>query len=338
MATIKQIAEKCGVSVATVSKALNGYPDIGAETSRAVKAAAAALGYFPNAAARALKTNKTNNFGVLFIDEGRSGLEHEYFSSLLESFKSQAEEFGYDITFISHNLGGRPMSYLEHCRYRHCDGVMIACIDFEDEQVLELVRSEIPVITIDYVFNSCPAILSDNFKGMTDLTEYIIQNGHRRIAYIHGEYIAVSRKRIAAFHLTCQKHGIQVPEEYIKAARYHNAKDSQQATHELLSLPVPPTCILYPDDVCYIGGMNEFERMGLKVPADISAAGYDGAILSQIMRPRLTTLHQDSRAIGAAAAVRLVKVIEDPRMGFPDQTLMPGDLMEGQTVRSLLET
>ena len=104
MVSMKDIALRCGVSVATVSKALNGQPDIGGETRSRIEQVAKEMGYMTNAAARALKTNRTYNLGVLFVDERRSGLAHEYFSTMLESFKVEAESHGYDITFINHNL------------------------------------------------------------------------------------------------------------------------------------------------------------------------------------------------------------------------------------------
>ena len=123
MVSMKDIALRCGVSVATVSKALNGQPDIGEETRARIAATAKEMGYMTNSAARALKTNRTYNLGVLFVDERRSGLTHEYFSAMLESFKVEAENHGYDITFINHNVGGRSTSYLQHCLYRGVDGV-----------------------------------------------------------------------------------------------------------------------------------------------------------------------------------------------------------------------
>ena len=79
-----------------------------------------------------------------------SGLTHEYFSRILNSVKEEAEDRGYDITFISNNLGRQKMSFLQHCRYRKCDGVVIASVDFLNPEVLELVGSEVPVVTIDY--------------------------------------------------------------------------------------------------------------------------------------------------------------------------------------------
>lgn len=335
MATIKEVAAKCGVSPATVSKALNGYSDIAIETAHRIRQAAAEMGYVPNMAARTLKTNHTNNLGVLFIDKMRSGLGHEYFSSMLESFKVRAEEKGYDITFISQNLGGRKMSYTEHCRYRGCDGVVIASVDFEDAQVLELVNSEIPIVTVDHVFDNRPAILSDNVKGMEALVRHIYQCGHRRIAFIHGEDTTVTQKRLAGFYRTCEALAIEVPETYVIPALYHDTASSRAATRKLLALDVLPTCILYPDDFSFIGGMNELERAGLKIPTDISVAGYDGIYLSQAMRPKLTTLHQNTEAIGTAAADTLISAIEHPKTTFPEQVIIKGELLEGATVRTL---
>ena len=93
----------------------------------------------------------THNIGVLFIDDYHSGLTHPYFAPVLESLKTEVENLGYDITFINKNVGGREMSYLEHCRYRNVDGVVIANVDFTKEEVVELVESDIPVVTIDHV-------------------------------------------------------------------------------------------------------------------------------------------------------------------------------------------
>ena len=151
MVSMKDIAKRCGVSVATVSKALNGQPDIGGETRARIAAVAEEMGYMTNSAARALKTNRTYHLGVLFVDERQSGLSHEYFSAVLESFKVEAESHGYDITFINHNVGGRPTTYLQHCLYRGVDGVVIACVDFNDPGVRELVDSGIPPVSYTHL-------------------------------------------------------------------------------------------------------------------------------------------------------------------------------------------
>ena len=123
MASLKDIAARCGVSVATVSKALNNHRDIGEKTKENIRQVAKEMGYFPNSAAQALKTNRTYNIGVLFVDEAMSGLTHDYFSHVLDSFKKTAEQQGYDITFINCcKTRKNKMSYLDHARYRGFDG------------------------------------------------------------------------------------------------------------------------------------------------------------------------------------------------------------------------
>jgi len=333
MASMKDISKICGVSVATVSKALNNHRDIGEETKAQIKKVAKELGYSPNLSARALKTNKTYGIGVLFADEARSGLTHDYFSSVLDSFKRTAEKCGYDITFInsSKNRAGS-MSYLEHSRYRGFDGVVLACIDFGDPEVIELLQSEIPVVTIDYVFNNRIAITSDNAGGMKDLVQYICSMGHRRIAYIHGAPSAVTTNRLSSFYATTEKRGIKTPDEYVCEAPYRDAVKTYEQTLRLLELPEPPTCILFPDDFAAFGGIRAIREKGLRIPEDISVAGYDGIQAARHLDPQLTTLKQDTEQIGCAAARELISLIERPKSTIIRQITVSGQVWEGKSV------
>lgn len=333
MVSMKDIAKRCGVSVATVSKALNGQVDVGEETRSRICAAAEEMGYMTNSAARALKTNRTYHLGVLFVDERRSGLAHEYFSSVLESFKVEAESHGYDITFINHNVGGRPTSYLQHCRYRGVDGVVIACVDFNDPRVRELVESGIPLVTIDHVFNNRLAVVSDNVSGVEALVHYVYEKGHRKIAFLHGERTSVTENRMIGFYRACEELGLEIPPEYIRECVYHDPDRCAQVTREILELPDRPTCILFPDDYSYIGGMNALNNAGLRVPEDISAVGYDGIHLARVLQ--LTTYSQDTKALGATAADRLIRLIEHPKTTLPEQISIPGCLVEGASVRQI---
>ena len=295
MPSLKDLAKECGVSVATVSKALNDQPDIAPATRERIRAAARRMGYLPNAAARALKTNRTYNLGVLFVDEKQSGLTHEYFSAVLDSFKVEAEKRGYDITFINHNISGKSMSYLEHCHYRGVDGVVIACVNFYDPQVVELVNGDVPVVTIDHVFNNRMAILSDNVAGTKALVQQAWACGHRRIAFIHGEKTAVYEQT-----------GTQ-----------------------------PPTCIIFPDDFSALGGYNALTEAGLSIPEDISVMGYDGIYLSRVVKPSLVTYQQNTKSLGRLAADKLIELIEHPRVTLPEQIRVSGKLLDGGSVRIL---
>ena len=335
MVSMKDIARRCGVSIATVSKALSGQQDIGAETRERIRSVAEEMGYMANSAARALKTNRTYNIGVVFVDEQSSGLAHEYFSSLLDSLRVEAERSGYDITFISCNVGNRRSSYLQHCLYRGVDGVVIASVDFNDPMVLELVHSSIPVVTIDHVFNNRISVVSDNVQGTESLVRFAFSRGHRRLAYIHGEHTAVTENRLTGFYRACEELGITVPEEWVIESRFHDPAGCYAIMQRLLKMPNRPSCILFPDDYSYLGGMNAIHEANLRIPEDISVIGYDGINLSQVISPRLATWRQDTGELGRIAAARLVELIEHPKTSLLDRVIVPGKLIPGESVAEI---
>lgn len=333
MKTIKDIARAAGVSTSTVSKALNGYGDVGAQTAEKIRKIAQEMNYLPDAAARVLKTNRSYNIGIVFEDGTESGLTHEYFSHILNSAKNELENHGYDITFIGGKVGGN--SFLSHCRYRKVDGVLIASVDFHNPQVVELVNSEIPTITIDYQFDSHSCVMSDNVQGAYDLVKYLVSMGHRRIAFIHGERTSVTIKRLSGFNKAAREFGLNIPAEYIRESRYHNIERTMKEAEEVLALPNRPSVLMFPDDYTAIGCRPLFEKLGVRIPEDLSITGYDGIPLSQETRPCLTTEKQDAQAIGAKAAAKLVDLIENKDSQIVEQIVVEGTLLKGETVKRI---
>ena len=336
MATLKQIAERCDVSLSTVSKALNGAEDVSQNTMLRIRKVAKEMGYMPNAAARALKTSRSYCFGLLLADSVAADMPHEFFVRIIVSFKNRASELGYDIIAISNHLGGRKIDYAEHARYRNCDGILVVAGNETDNAVIpELVDSGIPVICIDYGINGCGSVCSDNVQGMRELVNYVISCGHRRIAFITGHDTMVTRTRVETFRTVCEEHGIKVPEEYLVPALFHAPELSERITRQLLSLKKPPTCILYPDDLSCIGGMNELERMGISIPKDISVAAYDGIDICQTFHPKLTTIRQNAETMGQCAAEELVRANETGDHFDCRRIMIQGTLLRGDTVRTL---
>jgi len=330
MVTIKTIAEKCGLSTAAVSKALNGRPGISPERAEFVKRTARELGYYPNAAAQILKTNRSYNIGILF----QNRLAHEFFSIVLEAIRVSMEAKGYDITLLS-NGNEKYSGFYEHAKYRQCDGVIIVQAGWDREGVQRLVEGDIPVVSIDRIYNGQTAVVCDNVGSMEEIIQYLHQAGHTRIAFIHGEDGDVTRQRLAGFYRGCQNCGIDPPDEYVIPARYHEPKDSGQAVQRLMSLKKAPTCILFPDDTCYLGGQTALEGMGLSVPDDVSCFGYDGIRLASILRPRLSTYQQNARGIGETAAEQLLSAIEQPKYYAPQIITVTGNIQLGETVKDL---
>jgi len=335
MVKLKDIADQVGVSVGTVSKALRHSHEISEEMIDHIIRVANELGYVANSSARILKTNKSYNIGVVYEDKTRAGLGHDYFSTMLNSIRDELKQSGYDFTFVSNNMGESRVSFLNHARYRRCDGVIVVTADFNNEQIIELVKSEIPVVTIDHIFNNRSAVLSDNEDGLAAIVRYVHEKGHTKIAYIHGEDTTVTNHRLGSFYNACEELGIEVNKKYIKEAKYHIPKDAGLMTREILALEDRPTCIIYPDDYSFMGGATEIEKHGLKIPDDISVVGYDGIFLSRILRPVLTSYKQNSEEIGRVAVQRLLAQIQKPKSFVKKPVMIRGCLQEGQTVQNI---
>ena len=200
---------------------------------------------------------------------------------------------------------------------------------------MELVNSDVPVVTIDHVFNNRMAVLSDNVAGLKALVKQAWACGHRRIAFIHGEKTSVTENRIAGFYQACEELGLEIPEEYVRDGVYHDVERCAEETRALLALPQRPTCIIFPDDFSALGGYNALAEAGLSIPDDISVMGYDGIYLSRVVNPSLVTYQQNTAALGQTAADKLIELIEHPRVTLPEQIRVSGRLLLGRSVRSL---
>ena len=273
------------------------------------------------------------NLGIIFRDEKSIGITHPFFSVVLNAFKNEAEAHGYDVTFINHEISGEKMSFLDHCRYRRVDGVCLVCINFNTDEVQELVESEIPCVTIDHRFKKAAAVFSDNENGVNMLVDHAVSLGHRRIAFIHGHNNSiVTTTRIKQFQSAMQYHGLPIPEEYLQSGLYNDIALTRKIVIRLMRLPEPPTCILLPDDYCYFGAQDAARKLDLRIPEDISFAGYDGISLTQSLSPALTTIHQDCLALGTESARKLISVIEQPDKKINRVSIYPVKLIPGGTI------
>lgn len=335
MVSLKDIALRCGVSIATVSKALNDHKDVSAATKERLVCVAREMGYFPNSQARALKTNRTYNLGVMFNEEQGKGLLQEFFAKIISNFKRYCEKSGYDITFVNKGFGKQKMSTYEHCKYRNVDGILLTSGDFTTPDVYEVINGDIPVVTIDHIFDCTTAIMSSNEIGVEKLVDYVVKKGHRKIAYIQGSKAAVTERRLAGFYKACKSRGVKINSSWMMSADYHNPSLAYVVTKQLMSGDEKPTCIFMPDDYSAIGGINALRDMGFSVPDDVSIVGFDGISYSQLMHPKMTTYLQDTEAIGKSAAKKLISLIEHPRSASSEVITIDGSLLEGESVKDL---
>ncbi|MCD7859737.1 MAG: LacI family transcriptional regulator [Firmicutes bacterium] len=332
MVTIKMVSERCGLSVSAVSKAMNGQPGISPERAEGVRRIAAEIGYYPNAAARALKTNHSQNLGLIYQND----MAHEYFALVMEGIREAAGQHQYDLTLLC-TPEDPVMDYYEHARQRSCDGVILAQNYIPIEQIDHLVHSSLPLVSIEASFPGHSSVTTENETSLMQLVQYLAHMGHRRIAYIYGDMGDTTRERLEGFRSGCEKYGLQIPEEYLIAGKFHNPAVAGRATRRLMALPTPPTCILYPDDVSYLGGKAKLEDLGLTVGEDISCVGYDGLQITSLMRPSLTSYRQNAKEIGRIAVEDLIFAIENPKNFVPQTYRVTGQIQFGNTVKNLNE-
>ena len=333
--TIKDVAKKCGISFSAVSKALKGSPEISEATIKLVQKTAQEMGYRANAAARKLRTNRSYDIGVIFEDATESGLQHQYFASIFDSLNITANLSGYNISFLN-SVNREKDPYLNQAKYRGFDGVVIASTnDYHRKDIQELIHSDIPVCLLDYTSESdCSSVLSDNENGIKQMLNYLISKGHKQIAYIYGDSTDVTNVRLDTFYDVMRENNLHVPKDYIIKGIYHDTKSSEEATKKLIALANRPTCILFPDDFAYLGGLKVLHENNIVPGRDISVVGYDGIFLSSVLTPSLTTYAQNAKEIGRQLATLLIQRIENPALDV-QIVRVKGSIREGETVVSL---
>ena len=328
MVRLKDVAEACGVSVATVSRALNGLTNENKERTALICQTAREMGYYPNAAARTLKTSRSSNIGILYEDR----MNHEYFSSLLDELRSESERQGYDLTLIGRTSTVNTESYYDHARRRNLDGVVVIQADFDSANVIRLASSDMPSVVIDHVYEGCDCVSSDNSASMERIVRSAYGHGHRKIAFITGQPGAVSRERLSGFYKICAELGIRVPEGFVREGKYHDPEGCTAIVRDLMKEKDKPTCILCPDDYSCLGALWDLKAEGVRVPEDVSLVGYDGIRMTRMIRPMLTTYRQNTEAIAREVIRLLVEAIETPDEHKPRQITVEGMLLDGDTL------
>lgn len=331
--SLQDIAKLCNVSVSTVSKALNDRADVGQEKKEEIQRVAKGLNYIPNFMASSLRSKRTRNIGVLLSEATGTNLMHEHFARILNSFKDTVEERGYFITFLNANTSPNRFSFMEQCKYMNFDGVFVLCADYQMPEVNELFASNLPLVTIDHTLPKHINVASNQYGDMSRLMQFIYYRGHRKIAYIHGENNEVTEGRVKAYLNFMAEHQLPVPREYLYTCPYRDYERGSALTKAVLALPNRPTCIIYPDDLTAVGGLNNMQESGMVIPRDVSIAGYDGLNLVNIVRPRIATIRQDTVSMGIQAGNKLINRIEFPEVAPVAETVTVDGMVEpGESV------
>lgn len=304
MVDIRDIAKMAGVSTATVSKVLNNYSEVSEATKIRILKIVEEVGYIPNSSARALSTKRSWLIGIVYSEHLHIGLEHNYFSGVLEAFKRKVESLGYDVVFIS----GKDIGYLKRCQVRNVDGVFVVTADITDAGLRALLDSDIKCVTTDVPYKSIPLVYSDNRQGSILAVRHLVELGHRRIAHIAGPLSSIAgQERLDGYRQGLAEAGLPYDESLVVEAREYDAKSGYDCMNRLLQLPQAPTAVFVVCDLSALGVVRCISEHNLVVGKDISVVGFDDIELAAHVHPALTTLKQDRKTIGKILAETLIK-------------------------------
>ncbi len=306
--SIKDIAKIAGVSHTTVSRALRGSALISDETARRIQETALALGYFPNAAAQSLKTNRSQALGVIV-----SSIDDPYFSEILQGIEEIAQSNHYSLFIAaSQRDAERERTIVRAMRQHRVDGVIICSTSFHDEGSQQFSKYGIPIVMInnqaaeDYRYS----IYHDDVDGSRQVTRHLIDLGHRRIAYLGNSTSGrTTQDRLAGFRYEVQSAGLALPDEYTYEMPGSEPEKGRLAAEHFLNLPDRPTAIVCFNDMLAIGLLKALQEFGVRVPEDMSITGFDNIVFSNYTHPPLTTFDQPKRFIGQKAAELILSLM-----------------------------
>jgi LacI family transcriptional regulator len=335
--TIRELARRSGVSVGTVSRALNGYSDVNPQTRERIMALARSLEYTPTAAARMLVTQRSHVIGVfLETGEGHPDLQHPFFHEVLVGLKHDLGANGFDLLlFASENPGNGfgQHSYLKRCRHHNVDGAVLMGVDAEAEETRRLVRSDVACVGVDVEIRGPRTgyVISDNDAGTRLAMRHLYDLGHRRIATITG--LVETRpgaERLRAYRDTLRDLGLGYRDEYVAYGDYY-VESGRQAMLRLLETDEPPTAVVAASDLMVLGALRAAAEAGVSVPGDISLVGFDDIQLAGHVNPPLTTIRQDKAGLGAAAGALLRRCVDGEDEPEPVATLPVELIVRGST-------
>jgi LacI family transcriptional regulator len=306
--SIRDVAKRAGVSIATVSRAVNGITTVDAELAKRVWKAVEEVGYVPNPQARALVSGRSRMLGLIV-----SEITNPFFPELVQEFENLAVAQGYEVMIGSTNYEpARTESLIRRMLQRNVDGVAVMTFGIEEELVRKLVESEFPMVFVDQG-PKLPNIrvLKVNYgEGIRGAVQHLAALGHRSIAFITGPLrLRSALARRDAFLESMAELGLSAPDGHIVEGD-HTMEGGMAAIELIAAHDQLPTAVVCSNDMTAIGVLHGLYRTTHKVPNDISVVGFDDIHLAQFMLPPLTTVQMSCKLLATAAVQALRAGIE----------------------------
>jgi LacI family transcriptional regulator len=334
MATIYDVARESGFSLATISNVLNnGARPVKPETRVRILAAMERLNYHPSAFARGLARQRAQTLGVLFgVVEPAAVILNAYSAAVLQGVLTACAETGYNVLHYTTPWVDSATSLAEF-RDRRSDGVIVVAPPTDSDLMPALATLELPIVAISWPPDrgAIPTVDADDRIGARLVTRHLLDLGHRRIAHLMGHanlLSAVTRRDV--FLEEMRAAGCPPPPEYVLPGQYATASGYDNA-QRLLTLPAPPTAIFAGNDEIAFGVIEAARRRHVRIPEDLSLAGYDDRPPAAIISPRLTTVRQPFVQIGEQAVRVLRERIDNPEAPVAAHLLTPELIVRDST-------
>ncbi|MBN1897961.1 MAG: LacI family DNA-binding transcriptional regulator [Spirochaetes bacterium] len=337
MASQRDVAKKAGVSFMTVSRVINKKINVDENTRQKVLKAIRELGYYPNVLGRGLNRNKTEAIGVV-IPTCSHLFSTQYYLELLRGVEQYCAIAGYGMLLYPARDDSGMIDYQKLYQERRVDGMLIIAPPVKDDQLKIIVKKKVPFVVLDghQAGSSDKRIVfvdADNRGGASEAVQYLIDQGHKKIAHIAGwKTVANGRDRLFGYKSTLKKNGISHKDDYIREGDfteitgYYKMKD-------LLGLKDRPTAVFAANDLMAIGAIRAVQETGLGVPGDISIVGFDDIPSAKYSNPPLTTVHQMTFQMGFEAVKLLIENILQDK--WAESRVMETKLVVRESVKSL---
>jgi DNA-binding LacI/PurR family transcriptional regulator len=308
-ATIYDIAKEAGVSIATVSKVINGKGRISVETRSAVLGIIERLDFQPSVIASALTGKKTFTLGLLVPD-----VSNPFFAEIARAIEDQGHQLGYSVVMCNtDNKDEKIERYISLLLQKSVDGIIIAT-GIEKKEILEqllsnglpivLIARELPLIAVD-------TVVVDDYAGGCMAANHLLQIGHTKIAFLaESQKVSSSRERMRGFRQTMLDAGLTLNEQWLKVCDY-KVEDGNRKTLELLQEDHRPTAIFACNDMLAVGALQAAKEMRINVPSELSIISFDNTILCSVTNPPLTTIAQPMEQMGKLAVALIVENIRE---------------------------
>lgn len=300
--TIRDVARRAGVSVATVSRALNRSGPVREETRVRIEAAVEALKYRPNSAARSLITRRTRMLGVLLPD-----LHGEFFSQLIRGIDQAAQARGYHLLVSSSHDNASTLAVALGGMHGRVDGLVVMAPKVEARVLENLLPQKVPVVLLNSTDDGLEhlSLRIDSFGGALALVSHLVAHGHERIAIINGPAENFdAQERLRGYRMALKEAGLPL-DGRLEVAGDFTGSGGFRAANDLLAVVPGPTAIFAANDAMAVGVLSALRAAGVAVPEEMALAGFDDVASTQYTIPALTTVHGPITELGARAVARL---------------------------------